>query len=140
MLTCGKVFALLTPMSDTLTHEFPFVEDLPKREQSRFSRFVDRWQVFKELQAAHGILVPTGLALKLADVSRQRIHQLADSGILQGVRFEGKLYITEDSLIEWLQNERQTGRPRKGTKPSFSECIDVAKELLREAREKNSSK
>lgn len=91
--------------------EFPFVATLPKREKSRVQRAFDILEEMRAAVEAHGVLVPCVLAAKIGGVSRQRVHELSEEGKLKRVEFDGHVYVTEASVVEWLKSERKSGRP-----------------------------
>lgn len=118
-------------MDNVATSEFPFVQELPKRERSKLANL---WDVLKEARAAtehHGSLVPPSFAADLLGISRQRLHVLMEEGKLETVTFHGKRFVGENSLVAWAKAERQNGRPVSPTSQSFKACIANARELLR---------
>lgn len=107
--------------------DFPFVADLPKREQSRYERL---WSVFESIRRVSrdkGVLIPKTFAGELAGVSPQRIGQLVEVGVLEEVKMGRIGYVTEDSFIRWASSERKNGRPMKIENMSI---IDKAKFVL----------
>ena len=100
-------------MEQILPVEFPFVEELPKREKSRWAKVRDAWENFKSISDQHGGVVPVQIAAELGGVSHQRILQLLESGSLVRVELKGHVYVGENSFIEWAKSERKTGRPLK---------------------------
>lgn len=102
-------------MSDALTiNEFPFVAELPKREKSRFQRVMDEFERFGEVQKQKGLLVPAHFASRILDVCKQRVTQLMDEGKLERIDFNGHPFITRNSIINYLKNNKgKVGRPRK---------------------------
>lgn len=117
---------------DSLELSFPFVEDLPKREKSRWQKFRDAWATAK----AKGPLIPLTLAAKLSDVSRQRLDELIAAGKLERVDLEGHVMITEDSLIAWLDAPDEKPGP-KGPRVSKKgpNAPRTAKQLWKVSRE-----
>ena len=94
--------------------DFPFVENLPKREKSRLQKFWDAWNQAKAMLAEKGDVMPATLAAKLCDISKQRIFDLMEKGKLERVEINGHVFVTEASLLAWLNEpENKGGRPRK---------------------------
>lgn len=113
-------------MFEAAVNEFPFVETLPKREKNKLAKLWDRLREFQALREQEGDLLSLPLAAKLLDISHQRVCQLCEAGHLKRVDFEGHGYITQQSLLDRAQSERQSGgRPRK---------VPSAKEVWTEAR------
>lgn len=101
-------------MDSSLELTFPFVEQLPRREQSRWQKFKAAWDHAKAVTEEKGMLLPATFAAKLCDVSKQRIQQLMDKGTLERVDLNGHVFVTESSVIAWLNApEDKGGRPRK---------------------------
>jgi excisionase family DNA binding protein len=96
-----------------VTSEFPFVAEMPKRQQG-FLRTM--WEVLgelSELQKTVGGCFPISLAADALGVSRSRVHQLIQDGRLEAHRMGSQLFVTHVSLIEFAKVERLTGRPSK---------------------------
>lgn len=93
--------------------EFPFVEELPKREKSRVMKLWDHFKEAKAIMAEKGMLVPVKLAGDIAGVSHQRILQLCQARTLERIELHGHPFITENSFVEWAKSERKAGRPFK---------------------------
>jgi len=55
------------------------------------------------------MLVPVQLAADLADVSKQRIHELMRDGRLHRINVHGKPFVTEKSFVAWATSERANG-------------------------------
>lgn len=98
-------------MDQAIVNEFPFVAELPKREKSKLAKLWDTFQEMKRITAETGMLVPVGLVAELLDISRQRVYQLVEAGRLQTHEFNGRVYITENSLQAWAELEHKAGRP-----------------------------
>jgi len=92
-------------------NEFPFVEALPKREKSKLRKLWDELEAMRQMSAERGQLLPPSFAAELVGVSRQRIYELMDKGILERVFVNRRPFLTEASLREWLTTERRVGRP-----------------------------
>jgi hypothetical protein len=93
--------------------EFPWVEQLPKREKSRLAKLWDHFAEVRAIQREHGTIVPVKLAADLAGVTRQRIDDLVERGQLVRIYVNGHPFITENSFVEWAKTERKNGRPLK---------------------------
>jgi hypothetical protein len=100
-------------MSQALSAEFPFVENLPKREKSKLRKVWEELETLRQVSAEKGQLLPMAFAAKLAGVSRQRIYDLCEAGRLESVQINGHPFVTENSLVEWVKTERKAGRPPK---------------------------
>lgn len=118
-----------------LTVEFPFVEDLPKREKGRTQKAIDVLATIKALTNEKGVLIPPTLAKHILGVSLQRIGQLMDLGTLERVYIEGRPFITEESFVTYAKSERKAGRP-----PKVRTVAQVARASLATAKEIVSSK
>lgn len=113
-------------MDNVATADFPFVQELPKREKSKLASL---WDSLKEAKAAtqeHGALIPINFAAELLGISRQRMHVLLDEGKVASVRFHNQRFVSEKSLVEWAKAEHISGRP-----PSLKSCIAQAREIRR---------
>jgi len=113
-------------MSEVLTGEFAFVEDIPKRQRSRLRRLIDAYREVKAITDEKGMLLPVKLAADMAGVCHQRIAQLADAGQLEIVRLHGHRYVTESSFFGWVNSERKTGRPPKLATMSYTDSVKMA--------------
>jgi hypothetical protein len=103
-----------TNVIDAATNDFPFVAQLPKRKQSKL---VKLWQSFRhlsEIQEKHGFPVPRVAAAKLLEVHPTRIDQFIAAGRLQSFDWNGHVYVTENSLVDFAREERKNGRPCNG--------------------------
>jgi len=100
-------------VSDAITADFPFVQELPKREKSKLASVWEQFQAFQKAVAEHGALLPQGFAAELLGVSPQRVNQLIELGRLQVVSVHTSRLVTESSLIELAKTERKAGRPFK---------------------------
>lgn len=116
--------------------DFPFVADLPKREQTRLERM---WSVFESIRRVSrdkGVLIPKTFAGELAGVCKQRIHQLVEAGVLEEVKMGRVGYVTEESFVRWARSERKSGRPLKVETMSVVDLVKftsrVGKGLARE--------
>jgi len=115
--------------------EFAFVEALPPAKQvdesglSKSERLHRKLTVIKDLMASKGVLVPVALVAEVFGLSRQRIHGICDQGHMEKVVIHGTSYITEESLLQYLKEERKAGRPRKPIS-----ALDLAKASMRFAQ------
>lgn len=100
-------------MTDSIAFEFPFVEELPKREKSKLRKVWDELEALRQVSAEKGQLLPVQFVSELASVSRQRVHELMTEGRLERVEVNGRPFVTESSLLAWVKTERKTGRPPK---------------------------
>lgn len=100
-------------MEAVFNPEFPFVAELPKREQKRVATIWERWRVLSELTKTHGSLIPTTVAAALLGVSKARLCVLLNEERLERVRFDSYTYVTENSLLAFVKEERRVGRPPK---------------------------
>lgn len=110
--------------------EFSFVEGLTKREKSKL---VKAWELLGHLREAmdrEGVLVPVMLGAKCLDLSRSRIDDICRDGRLRRVEVDGHVFLTEQSIVEFAKTERKTGRPVKGSSPSFKECWTISNDLV----------
>lgn len=54
--------------------------------------------------------VPTGVAKKMLRISKQRVYQLVNAGLLAGCRVDGTLMVSVHSVeerIAWLKNQEE---------------------------------
>lgn len=117
-----KAFVQTLGVDNVATLDFPFVQELPKREKSKLANL---WEALKEANAAtreHGALVPTGFAAELLGVSRTRVDQLLEAGKLTAVVVHKTRFVSENSLVAWAKAEHITGRP-----PSLKSCIAASR-------------
>lgn len=93
--------------------DFPFVQDLPKREAKAVR---SNWEQFKEMATVIervGALVPPAFAADLLGLSTQRVAQLQADGRFETFRFCGRQFVCERDLITWAEQEHKNGRPFK---------------------------
>lgn len=114
-------------MSATAIMEFPFVQELPKREASRLAGVWDQLRELRALTEQHGQLVPLRMVHLLLDVTPTRVDQLCVAGKL--LRFDlGKVaFVTEESIVALAKSERKAGRPFKVHQPTMAECSAIVK-------------
>lgn len=65
----------------------------------------------RELSKEHGLLVPSSLSAAILGVTRRRVYELIEQGILKQVRAGAVVLITEQSLLAYASKERKAGRP-----------------------------
>ena len=88
--------------------------DLPSVKMPK--RVRNYWEELNELADLvdkHGPLIPLAMAGDLLDISRQRVWQLAQEGMLQTVDFRGKAWVGSNTIREFVEMERKAGRPCK---------------------------
>jgi hypothetical protein len=114
--------------------EFPFTADLPAAEredgQTRRERAERQVRVLRTMIEKKGVYMPIGIVSRVLDVSRQRVHDIVRQGHLDKVEFDGTTFITEASLIEYVNSERKAGRPPKV--PTIKEMAVMAKDFASE--------
>jgi hypothetical protein len=120
----------------TMAAEFPFVAEMPKREKSKYAKFKERYSAYKAFIDENGAVVTTGIASKLSGVGTQRIRDLIEDGRLKSCKFDGLLYVTEDTLVDFMASERKAGRPSKfmqdaEKKGAFRAAVSVVKEMMK---------
>lgn len=128
-LLSGKAYAFLGGMVKVEQFDMPFVNDLPKREKTRWQKLWERFQEAKRITEVKGMLVPVALAAKIAGVSTQRIHQLIETEQLERIYLDDHPFITEESFLAWAKSERKTGRPPKT--PTKIEAAKIALDFAR---------
>jgi hypothetical protein len=99
--------------------EFPFVAELPKRDQVRVKSVWDHVKDFAALIEGKGVPLPPVTAAELLGVSPQRIHQMVEAGQLEVVELRGKKFITEHSVLDLAKVARTCGT-RYNTSPGFA--------------------
>lgn len=109
--------------------EFPFVQELPKRQQKKLKSVWEVLEDYKTMFQTHGVLVPVSVAAKLLNISPQRILQLVEAGRLKRVDMWEKAHITEASIVELAETERKRGRPFKVERMTWKVARDAASEL-----------
>ena len=119
-------------MTETAVAEFPFVAELPKRQQGKVRTLWDHLSEAKKLVEEHGMLIPCTYAAELAGIHRSRIHQLCEDGQLHSVYLNSARFVTESSFVAWVNSERKNGRPFKA--PTVKESMTMAKRLVKDSR------
>jgi hypothetical protein len=107
--------------------EFPFVGELPAAQvdesaMDRRQRLVKKLAMLRTMMESDGQLVPVALVAECFGLSKQRVHGIVEQGHLRKVDIHGTSYITENSLIEYLNSERRNGRPRKPSIPQMAKA------------------
>jgi excisionase family DNA binding protein len=126
-------------MSEVTTADFPFVQDLPKREKSKL---LTVWEEFRELcklAEGKGTLIPVVLTANVLNMSTQRVYQLIESGKLEAIRSGRTVLVTEASVVELARTERKTGRPFKHPE-TIGQMWKAATDSARGVTPKDSSK
>ena len=95
--------------------EFPFVQELPKREASKAMGVIEHYRELQRISQDEGMLIPQSYAAKVLRVHRSRVFQLVEDGRLKVVEVNGERYVTGNSVDAHLRSERKTGRPAKGS-------------------------
>jgi hypothetical protein len=111
---------------------FPFVENLPKRQRSKIATLWDQVEELARIQQEVGPVAPQILVSKVLGVSRARVCNLIDSGVLEAVDFHGNRMITKRSLEAYAKAERLKGRPLG--KVSLPEMMRMAWESAHEEK------
>jgi hypothetical protein len=109
--------------------QFPFLAEVTPKTSTRVQRIVRAAKAIAEAVERNGSIIPREMVAGLVGLTRQRIHQLIESGDLVQVEIEGHAFVTEDSLVEWLKVERKAGRPRKVAK-TMAEATAIAREMV----------
>jgi hypothetical protein len=110
-------------MFEATQADFPYVDELPKREQKRVLGVWDRISMMNDVWQEHGGLVPVIVAAKCLNVSRSRLDDFAREGRLVRVELEGHVYVSRNSLTEFARIERANGRPVKTTGQHVKEFV-----------------
>ena len=98
---------------DSTVTDFPSVVEMPKREKSKWRKLWDDFHELNAFQAEHGGLLPRTMAARLLDVHPTRIDQLIEDGRLVSKKFNGRVFVSENSFVAYGQSERKVGRPLK---------------------------
>jgi hypothetical protein len=103
-------------MFEATVSEFPFVESIPKREKSKLQACWDEMAEFVEVSRQEQGLVTVTFACKALKVSRTRIDQMCEAGILKRFEMCGHVMISVRSIRDRAEAERQAGgRPKKSS-------------------------
>ena len=98
-------------MHVAVANEFAFVALLPKREKGRVSRALDLVEELTRITEEQGPMIPSPLAAKVLNISRQRMHQLIQDKRIPVVEVQGHHFVTKTALIGFANTERKDGRP-----------------------------
>lgn len=98
-------------MFEATVNEFPFVQEMPKREKSRVARIWDLVKHLDKVSEVEGTLLPFTLAFKALELSRTRCDQLVAEGRLKRIEVDGHVFVTLNSVVEFAEQERKAGRP-----------------------------
>ena len=79
-------------------------------EESFGSGWRGRAQALSKLSEQRGGLVPQSALHDVLGLSRQRVHQLVQTGQFEVVKLEGVRFITGRSLDAWEQDEEKNSR------------------------------
>lgn len=94
--------------------EFPFVQELPKREKSRRMKLLDVLEQLEERTRQKGPVIPQTLAAEILGISRQRVGQLVEADRIESFLLNGTRFVFLKSFVEFCQEEKRTGgRPPK---------------------------
>jgi uncharacterized protein (UPF0261 family) len=116
-------------MTTAETANFPFVAELPKREQKKVLSAWDVLAEFQRLTEEHGVLVPPRLVAKCLSVSKQRVHQFMTEGRLQVIDVNGHPFVTKNSVVAFAETERKGGRPQKVVRLSIKDNLMTGGEV-----------
>lgn len=118
-------------MFEATANDFPFVDELPKREKKKVLNVWDQLAEMRKVIDEKGVLIPPVMVAKLLGLTRQRIYQFMQEGRFETVEFNGQMFITENSIVEFAKTERKTGRPFNVTMPTFKEVHSMVKQNMR---------
>jgi len=132
----------MSAMFEVAINEFPFVAEMPRAEKREAKGMWERYKELSSLAQVHGMLMPPWMASKLLDVSQQRVSELMADGRLQRIEWEGRPFVTENSVVDYAKTERKAGRPvgrlleskESATVASAKFAIGVGRELLKNRR------
>jgi len=108
--------------------------DIPASEPKRVRT---KWQELKEMREQadeHGGLVPPLVAACLLDVSKQRVNDMINSGILHRYEWFGKPFISVKEVAAYVNSERRTGRPARNPPSTLKETHQRVAKLRKEKR------
>ena len=121
-------------MIEECVNEFPFVQELPKRERGKLLRAWDHFEELTRVTEQEGMLRPQVFAAKALGVSRQRVYQLVEAGGLKAVMVGSERFVTANSVVEFAKSERKAGRPIKICREAeeggtIRACLNYAKDV-----------
>ncbi len=107
-------------MNEVETLNFPFVDELPRREASRVVQVWDRIQGLIASSDEYGVLLPVTVVAKALNVGRTRIDQLVEAKHLIRVDIYDHVFISSNSLRDYanIKSSLQPGRPKGPSKDS----------------------
>jgi hypothetical protein len=123
-------------MFDAAITEFPFVETLPKRKQSKLAGLWAHLSEVKRIMNEKGVVLPQHMVAGLLGLSKTRIGQLIDDGRLDSVAIHGMRYVTENSVVAFAKEERKNGRPIKAVdskRELWKSSMSSAREMVKES-------
>ncbi len=98
--------------------EFPFVQELPKREKSRRMKLLDVLEQLEERTRHKGPVIPQTLAAEILGISRQRVGQLVEAQRIESCLLNGTRFVFLKSFVQFCQEEKRgPGRPLKAVSP-----------------------
>lgn len=96
--------------------EFPFVENLPKREVKKIESIWDRVQSYQDIVSQDGAPITFQIAADLLGISKQRVYQLEPQAGFKIIPLpNGDRAIAYHSLLQFAKKQRSPGRPRTVT-------------------------
>jgi len=91
---------------------FPFFSTLRKHEKNRISKMWEKLAVFIRRHRSGGGIVSQISAARLLGVSPQRVWKLIEEDRLQAISYNGRRFVTSNSLREWASQEHKIRKPR----------------------------
>ena len=95
--------------TSTADSEFAFVQAMPKPKESRWSHYLKEVAALKAAQEKHGLMIPASLVHTVLDISRQRVHQLMDSGKIPYYLIGKQRYVPEEALVAHIKQMEGKG-------------------------------
>jgi hypothetical protein len=120
---------------EVVADQFEMFPDMPTVALPKRAKNV--WEQLKEMNemiAKHGQLLPISMAAEMLDLSRQRVYQLIEDGVLRPVEWRGQRWLTENDIRSFVEVERVAGRPWK--EPSAKELWARARGYVKKHRRK----
>lgn len=106
-----RTFSKMTPDS-SLDQRQPYLFELPARVPKQTKNKWDEAREMQLIQQTEGLIGITDAA-DLLGLSRQRVHQIINSGRLGKYEFLGKLFLSLKAVREFQDLDRPHGAPRK---------------------------
>jgi hypothetical protein len=91
---------------------FPFFSTLRKHEKNRIAKLWKELAVFIRRNRSGGGVVSQISAARLLGISPPRVWKLIGEGRLQAISYNGRRFVTSDSLREWASQEHKIRKPR----------------------------